>query len=329
MTGASRAAALEAALRDRGVLPAGAPPLPPPEPARPWFLGALLGVSGWLAGLLTLGFIVIAFHPDRVASLVAFGLLLLGAAYGLYRLAEGAFAEQLALAVAVAGHTSFAAGVHDALRSDAGTAAAVAVTQAAWVLVAPNALARLLSTVAGCAAAALCARLLVAPDHGAWRREGLSLPAALLAWAAAWGPVAAAAQRFVATEARWMAAGRQALARPVLTGLLVALALATPISHPPQTFELWGAGAAQRTSWVALWPLLSAAATVAALWLGHRLRSRALMGTAIGAALLHAFHFYLALGMSLRVKSAVMVAVGALLLGARAALDHLGRRAPP
>ena len=119
-----------------------------------------------------------------------------------------------------------------------------------------------------------------------------------------------------------MSRGLQPVLRPVLTGLLVALALASPASHPLDGLVFWGPEGPAPTSWLALWPLLSLGAAIWALWLAHRVRSGALMGTAIAGALLHVFHFYMLLGATLLLKSAVMLALGVALLAGAVALDR-------
>ncbi len=46
MNPAQPLASLESALRDRGLLPDALRKLPDPGPGRPWFVGALLAISG-------------------------------------------------------------------------------------------------------------------------------------------------------------------------------------------------------------------------------------------------------------------------------------------
>jgi hypothetical protein len=315
-------AALEAALRQRGLLPDPLRALPEPGPGRPWFVGALLGISGWLAGLFALGFVTLAFRPSSTAALAVLGLVLLAVAFAVFRTGEGAFTEQGALALSIAGHALLGAAVYVGTESGAATAWAVAVLNASWIAVVPARVPRILSTLIACVAAGLSMRLLLEVDHHYLRgrqEEAVPLARALLGWTAVWIPAAVGARALVATEARWMAAGLQRVLRPVLTGLLIALALASPASHPLDGLAFWET-AAQRTSWLALWPLLSLAAAVWALWLAHRVRSRALMGTAIAGALLHVFHFYALLGVTLLAKSVVMIVLGLALLGLAAAL---------
>jgi uncharacterized membrane protein len=111
-----------------------------------------------------------------------------------------------------------------------------------------------------------------------------------------------------------MAAGRQEIARPVANGLIFGLAFATLISQPFETFGVFGHS--PRVGWLALWPMLSALASLGALAAAFALGSRGLMGLCVLAALLHMSHFYYAVGASLLFKSVLMLAMGAACLAA-------------
>lgn len=317
------AVSLEAALRARGLLPDPSRALPQPGPGRPWFVSALLGVSGWLAGLFFLGFAAQLFGVEHAPGFASLGLVLLWIALAVLRTAKGAFLEQGALALSIAGHCLLGAAAYDATESVAATAWAVAVLQAGWIAVVPARLPRFLATIFAVTAVTLAVRILVAGGERAlWRdEETVGLGPALLGWAGVWVPVAVAAGLLVRKEVRWMAAGRQGLVRPVLTGLLVTLALASPAAHPESAFSAL-AGEAAPAGWLALWPLCSLGASLWALWLAHRLRSAALVGTAIAGALLHVFHFYMLLGLTLLAKSVILLVVGAALVGLAVALRH-------
>ena len=106
-------------------------------------------------------------------------------------------------------------------------------------------------------------------------------------------------------------------AAPALAGVIVGIAFATLASEPLESFRWWG-NAPVRQDWLALWPLLSAGAALAAVAASFALGSRALMGACIAAVLLHVSHFYYALGTSLLLKSLLALAMGvALLIAAR------------
>src|SRR4029453_12126408 len=91
-------------LRARGVS-TDDPPRDPPadrDSARPWYIGLLLGVSGWVAGIFVLVFIFMLYELRSPASAMFIGAGLLGAAWGLFRVdRDGTFISQLALALSV------------------------------------------------------------------------------------------------------------------------------------------------------------------------------------------------------------------------------------
>ena len=134
---------------------------------------------------------------------------------------------------------------------------------------------------------------------------------ALAGWIVAWAPAGGALYLLVRKEPAWMAAGRQAMARPVATGLILGLAFATIISHPFEAFRLFGPAEGPRVGWLALWPILSALASLGALAAAFALGSRGLMGLTVLAALLHVSHFYYAIGTSLLIKAVLMLVMGA------------------
>ena len=326
MTASSSTAALEATLAARGLLPAGTRRSPEPAPDRPWFVGALLGFSGWLAGLFGLGFLGMLFRPERAGGFLVIGSVLLGVALALYRAPAGAFIEQVALAFSIAGHVSLTVALGRWTESPWGTAFLVLLLQGAWLLVAPQRTARLLAALFGCVAWALAVRFAWwGHDFTASRSAEIPLGAALAGWFLVWGPVLLGVRLLVGAEATWLAAGRQRLVRPLLTGLLLALTCGTLASQPLQGLLFWDPAGPPRANWLALWPLLSVGAALFALATAHALRSRALMGASIAAALLHVFHFYMLVGTTLLVKSAIMAVVGALLLAGAAWLERRGR----
>jgi len=325
MTGSSPLALAAEALKGRGLLRADAAALPETAPGRPWFVSLLLGFSGWLAGLFCLAFFGVLLRPQSSGAYAAIGLLLLAFAYGLYRMPGSAFVEQVALAFSMAGHVALTIALAEGTDSAGGTAFGVALLQAGWLLVAPNRTARLLATFFGCIAWALSVRFAWWGHDFDHSRQAVSLGAALLGWFIVWGPAALGAWALVSSEPRWMAAGRARLLRPILSGLLLALTYGTLGSQPLQSLLFWEPEGPARTNWLALWPLLSVGAALLALAIAHALRSRALKGAAIAAALLHVFHFYMLVGTTLLTKSAIMAVVGLLLLASAALLERHGR----
>jgi Domain of unknown function (DUF4401) len=291
----------------------------PVAPARPWYIGLLLGVSGWLAGGFLLVFVAMLFHPDSAGAAAFSGTVLLAAAWGLFKAdRDGAFTSQLALALSFAGQCLVLFAMTEHSHAPAGVASAACVLQLAMLALMPNRLHRLMSALFAVIAWALAWRfgLFGEPSwSGASGTSGTaaSLPAALAGWAVTWVPLGATLVLLIRHEPAWIARGWAPVLRPALTGLVVGIAFATLLSYPLESLQWWG-NTPVRTDWLALWPLLSAGAALAALAAAFALGSRALMGACIVATLLHVSHFYYALGTSLLFKSLLMLLMGAALL---------------
>jgi hypothetical protein len=291
---------------------------------RPWYIGLLLGASGWVAGVFVLIFVFMLFEPRSPTVILTIGAVLVAAAWGLFTVdRDGAFVSQLAFALSVAGQIAVLFGANDLLfkatRSIAGVSFVALVLEVGMIVAIPNPLHRTMSTLFACAAWALFIR------YGMWdgprgssggsAAPGPSMGLALAGWAIVWLPVGCALYGSIRKEPSWMAAGRQAIMRPVCTGLIVGVAIATLLSDPLDAFA-WTANAQHATNWLALWPLLSAFAALGALAAAVALGSRWLMSVCIVAALLHVSHFYYTIGVSLLAKSGTMLLLGVLLLGA-------------
>ena len=326
--------ALLDALRERALLAADAIAPAPVEPAvahdRPWYIGLLLGVSGWLAGLFLLGFVGMLFHPDTAPEAALAGAILLAAAWGLFKVdRDGAFVTQLALALSIAGQCLMLFAMNEHEHSLGPIAASALLLQLVLALVMPNALHRTLSTFFATIAWALTVRFVFFGEPEFWRGGRAfapSLAQSLAGWALAWLPIGAGAWALIRREPLWMARRWQPVLRPVLTGLLVGLAFATLASQPFESFRWFGNGTA-RPDWLALWPLLSALAALGGVAAAFALRSRALTGACAVAVLLHVAHFYYELGTSLLLKSLLMLAIGAAMLAAARWLRPTGERA--
>ena len=298
-----------------------------PEHSRPWFIGLLLGIAGWIAGICLLIFVVMAFKVGSGDSGMFVGPVLLVAAWGLFRLdRDGAFVSQLALALSIAGQVAvvfaLSEGIFRARTIEAPSFIAFAM-QLALVVAMPNRLHRAMSTLFACLAWAVFVRYALSHPFetrymGGDARE-VSRP--LAAWMFTWLPVAAALAAVVIKESAWMAAGRQAIMRPLATGLIVALAVGTLISDPVEALVMWGP---QRhtSAWLTLWPVLSTIAALGALVAAFALGQRALAGICIASALLHVSHFYYAMGIPLLAKAMIMTVLGIGLV----ALERLLRR---
>jgi hypothetical protein len=176
------------ALQTRGFVPADAtlaPTAPAMSTPRPWYISLLLGVSGWLAGVFLLGFVAMLFRPDSAGAAAVNGLVLLAAAWGLYKAdREGAFTSQLALALSIAGQCLMLFAFNEHRHSMAAIAGSAVVLQAAMVLLMPNPLHRTLSTLFAMIAWAVMLRfgLFGEPDWNGSRTDAPALSPALLGW---------------------------------------------------------------------------------------------------------------------------------------------------
>lgn len=312
---------LTTALVQRGLLPSGSETAQAPA-ARPWFIAAVLGAAGWLAGLFALLFVYLLLEPETVLGFAVPGAILLVAAYGLYFADRGgAFLGQLALAVSIAGQLALCVAASDLTDSIAATAGLMTLLELALLFALPNPMARALAAFFACIAWAIAVRF-TWWDRAWWDGDtlGVALRPALLGWLVIWAPVIAIGETLLRREVDWLARPIRPMARAALTGLIAALAVATWASEPFAGLTVLTGASAPATNWLALWPLLGAGAALYAAFCAFRLRARALLGLAIAGALLHTLQFYYVLGTSLVVKSGIMLAVGALLLAADWAL---------
>jgi len=309
-----------------------------PEPRtteRPWYISLMLGVAGWFAGLLLLIFAGALFRPDKAPGAIALGAVLVAAAFGLFKVdRNGTFVSQLALALSIAGQVLLLFGLHEGFFKGLGGSTSITsiafvalVIQLALIPIMPSHLHRTMSTLFASVAWAVFVRYALwdRPMFFDWNRSekhvGPSFVMALLGWLAAWGPAAGALYMLIRKEPAWMAAGRHEVARPVATGLIVGLAFGTILSQPFESLAFLGAGSV-RENWLAIWPLLSALASLGALLAAFALGARGLMGICVLAALLHMSHFYYAMGTSLLLKSLMMMVMGAGCLVAAWKLRH-------
>jgi len=304
---------LTAALIERGLLPVGTSDAVRSVNIRPWYIEMVLGGAGWFAGLFALVFVSLLFRPETPTAMAISGGILLVAAFGLYKAdSDSSFFDQLALAFSIAGQSLVAFAIGQGTHAPALTAGLVALMQVLLLLAMPNRLARLIATLFACVAWALAIRFAWWGETSYWHdeRTPIALGPALLGWCLAWVPLILLAWKLIAAEAQWLARGWQNIARPGLTGLLVAIAFGTFASQPAVNFELWGAQTAVRENWLALWPLLSVGSAAIVMFAAWLVRSRALLGVGIVAAALHVGHFYFLLGVGLLTKACIMLAVG-------------------
>ncbi len=307
---------LERAMAEQGLIPPDAPLLPFGAEGRPWFVSVVLGGAGWLASLFALLFVLLFFQPDTPAGAALLGVIMLGAGFGLYRAdRDDAFFGQLALALSLAGQLALMYAFAQATESAVAVAGFTAALSTALVLWLPNHFAKALSAFFACVAWALFVRLgWWGDDLFARGRLAVPLLPALVGWFVIWAPIAVGVHVLIAREVVWMATDARRVARPALTGLMLALSVGTWASEPFAALPFWTPPAEIPVNWLVIWPLL---AVVAALFSGlcaFRLRHRAMIGVAIAGALVHLVQFYYLLGVSLVMKSYVMLVLGAVLL---------------
>lgn len=230
---------------------------PPANVASPWYVRAMLGAAGWIGALFLSAFIGVGFYfvMENAGSAIAAGLILCGAAFGLFRaFDDNDFVEQFALAISLLGQIMLGIGLAQLLeKQEAAFYLSVAAVEVALALAVPNFLHRVLAS--GGAAVALALAI------NALRLHGLTAPilCAGLAWI--W-----------LEPARWATGGR--LWRPIGYGLVLALLLV-------EVFRLFGGPylfgiASERPTWLALHgPLIGRVATAAILvWVAFALARR-------------------------------------------------------
>ena len=320
----------ESLLREKGVIPANSPAAPADTTDRPWFVSLLQGVAGWLAGIFLLVFLGLVFKPESGPVLFGLGAMLLVAAWFMYHAdRHGAFLDQLALAISIAGQISVAASVLKDHYSALGASVTVLVLQIFVLLIMPNRIAKTLAALFATTAWIYAVRFLVRPgnvesmlyeEHYAGAPDNFGTWTLPVGWLLTWIPMLALAAWLILREPQWMASSLRRLARPLLTGLLLGISVGAIFAEPFTVVvfgtELWGRG----FDWLAIFPLLSIALALFAAYGAFRVRSHGLLGFAVLAALLHLARFYYLYGTTLLWKSVIMLCAGAALLLAGFAL---------
>jgi uncharacterized protein DUF4401 len=318
-----------ALLRAKGVIPGVGPKAPEDSSDRPWFVSLLQGVAGWLAGIFLLVFLGLALKPESNLALFSLGAVLLAAAWFMYHAdRHGAFLDQLALAISIAGQLALAASVLKDHFSALGASVTALVLQLIVLLAMPNKIAKTLAALFATAAWVYTVRFLVLPGSiesvfFEERPMGYVAPAIWtfpVTWLLTWLPLLALAAWLILREPQWMASSLRRFARPMLTGLLLGLSVGTIAAEPFTLLfigtEFWGRG----IDWFAIFPLLSIGLALFAAYGAFRVRSNGLLGFAVVAALLHLARFYYLYGTTLMWKSVIMICAGAALLLAGVAL---------
>ena len=315
---------LDDMLRARGIIAADAPPFAIESVHRPWFVALMLGIAGWVAGILLLGFIGVALDTDSRVTIFVVGLILLVSAWALYYADRNAvFLDQLALALSIAGQCAVAVATLEDVRSNFTIAAALLALQLAVLTLMPNRTARTLAALFATMAWVYTVRFAMFSGHGDdfifdsgkdLARFGSGSVA--IAWLVTWVPLLLLTGWLIRHEADWMASRLRVFARPILTGTLLGLAVGGVITEPFAMLALGIQGLGFGYSWQAIFPLLSIALAMYAAWCAFRLRSAGLSGFAMFAALVHLGRFYYLYGTSLLWKSVIMLCLGAVLLAA-------------
>jgi hypothetical protein len=331
------AAELTTLLRERGVIPANGPAPPDESSDRPWFVSLLQGVAGWLAGIFLLVFVGLVFKPESGPVIFALGAFLLAAAWFLYYAdRHGAFLDQLALAISIAGQVAVAASILKDNYSGLNMSVTGLVLQIAVLFVMPNKLARTLAALFATIAWIYTVRFLVQPGNAeevffgerslgdAALLSARSLP---IAWLLTWLPLLALAAWLILREPQWMASSVRRLARPMLTGVLLGLSCGTIAAEPFAVLILGTEGWGRGIDWLAIFPLLSISLALFSAYGAFRIRNSGLLGFAVFASLVHLARFYYLYGTTLMWKSLIMLVVGAALLLAGFALRNRTREA--
>src|SRR5690606_34292257 len=132
-----------------------------PEQHRPWYVSAMLGAAGWLAGFCAFFFAALLFEPDSVTSIATLGVVMLAAGFGLYAVSarhDNTFLDQLALAFSLGGQCFIVWASIDGTDSATDTAAIAMIMQIGIVLAFPNRFAKLLAAFLACVTWALTVR---------------------------------------------------------------------------------------------------------------------------------------------------------------------------
>lgn len=313
-----------ATLRERGLLKSDTPLAFTEEQHRPWFVSLLLGVAGWLAGLFLLSFLGLTIRPDSGVTIFIIGVLLLGAAWMMYRADRAlVFLDQFALALSIAGQFAVAWAVLRDAHSAFVMSGTVLLLQ--WVVFAlmPNRAARTLAALFAGIAWTYTVHFALHPGSSEsffWQfdrepvRTGFGW--SLIQWLLTWAPLLGLAGYLTASETRWMASRRRVLARPLLTGLLIGLALGGLAAYPFNWLAFGSEAIGIELNWYSLFALLGIAMAVFAAYCAFRLRNPAIVGFAVAAALLHLVKFYFLYGTSLTWKAVIMGCLGVVLVGA-------------
>ena len=217
---------------------AGIPLNEPTSPAQlqtPWFVRALQAFSGWLAALFLLGFIAmgVVFVVESPTTSLGLGLVMIGAAYGLFCKARGDVLEHLALAVSLAGQLLIAWALVEFWNASTYLWWSLLALQCALALVMPSQVHRTFSAFA----ASLALYMALAVNAMAPAAGGLMLLALAMLWL---------------SEFRWP--GRIQDVQAWGYGLLIGLLVMQGLAHSGHSFTFWfDAQSTNAFAWSAPW----------------------------------------------------------------------------
>ncbi|MES2070146.1 MAG: DUF4401 domain-containing protein [Pseudomonadota bacterium] len=334
-----------------GELPPASTPTPTQGLPSPWYVRVMLGVAGWIGALFLLGFVGAVFAVvlrSAGASILVGGLACLGA-YLIFRAArENDFGTQFGLAASLAGQSLVMFGLFDSFKFDGASAFFIAcLIEIGLALLMPNFIHRVLSSWA--AMAALSFGLSKIGLHGV--APGIAAAGVALVWLnelrwisadAVWRPIGYGlvlallqiAAMPLAGEFDWLlsSAGRNGWLYPhaaqIGCSLIAAVLLMSVLRllaregvAPASGIGIAAIGATVVLAAVSYFaPGLAAALLV--LLLGVAAGNRALAGLGLLALGGFVSHYYYQLQQTLLLKSMVLAVSGAMLLGARAALNR-------
>ena len=315
----------------------------------PWYVRVLQGFTGQFAAVFLLLFVFSLFKDFIKQEEVAFvlGLLLIGAAYAVFRKLSTAFAGQFGLMLSFTGHALCLFAVHRSL-DNSSTWLIIALIEAVLVWLIPHFLHRFFSCYA--AVSALVIASIKLPIL--WLMPSLTMIAVILLWlheakwltqSARFRPIAYAFT-FVAIQMHstfslgyaavfQVAQGRELSAQtwliPINEALLGAMLVITVIKllarYQIAVVSKQGLAAIFAGSILALISLKATGLAIAwiLILLGFSAGNRVLLGLGFFAFWSYLGRYYYFLNISLLDKSYVLMATGILMLLMRQALKHL------
>ncbi|MFC5475123.1 DUF4401 domain-containing protein [Paraherbaspirillum soli] len=319
------------------VKPGQTPSWPPQTVPTPWYVRLMLGVCGWLGGMFLLAFIgALLFDALRDDGWMIVGLLLIAAAFVIYRLTQHDLGEQFALALSMAGQGAIGIWLFTSHATDTATALfGIALMQVLLASLMPHFLHRLLSTMFAILALhfGLNVSLKASPMLAVsawlmavlWLYESTSqlhlrtgfLPLAMGVTLALLVIVAPAFETHYFLrqngDLRALGWGQRDLINPLVLALIFLWTVARLTQGVPIPRRIAALAAASLFALVGWW----AAGLVVGmllLLLGFTRGRRALTGLGIAASLAYLSWFYYSLEWTLLIKAVSLMATGGLLL---------------